>query len=99
MSRIVRSAGVFVGHLLQLLGHHVGGLALDPGEDQKQVLLKFRQPFRRERHAVHHDLVFRAELDQVETAKGGKDLVLAADVVLEDVPLDVNGLVGQFAAD
>src|ERR1035437_3483353 len=29
-----------VGHFAQLLGGDVGGLALDPGKDQKEVLLK-----------------------------------------------------------
>src|ERR1039458_4821616 len=85
-----------VGHFTQLLGGDVGGLALDAGEDEKEVLLEFSQPFRQERHPFYFDLGFRAELDEVKTAKGGKDLVLAADIFPQDMSLEVNGLAGQL---
>jgi len=80
----------------QLLSDYVGGLAGNPRENEEQMLLEFNESLLAQRNAIDHDVRFRPKLNQVETTESSRDLVLAADVVSENMPFDVNCFAGQF---
>ena len=83
-------------HLFQLLAATSDALRLIPVKTRKEQTLKLGQPLRPERNTLNADVVFSAEFDQVKSAKRRHYLVLTADMLLENVALDMNGFIGQL---
>ena len=54
------------------------------------------QAVRRGNHRGDVETAVLAELDAVQPAEGGRNLVLGADIFLNDLLLDMNGLAGQL---
>src|SRR5580698_10498962 len=78
------------------MSHDVRSLASDASKNQKQVRLKFCKPLWRYRHALNHDVFLSMEFDKIEAAKRRKHLVLAANIVLQNVALHMNGFVSKL---
>src|SRR5438552_7449910 len=58
--------------------------------------LQFSETLRRQCHAVHHKILLGAKLNQIKSAKCREDLVLAADLIIHQMPLDMDGLARQL---
>ena len=82
--------------VLDLLAGDLGRDAGEAGEEQHQMQFQGLAPGRRQDHRGHGEAAVRAELDQVGPAIGGPDLVLAADVLADDLLLDPDRLLAQI---
>jgi hypothetical protein len=74
----------------------VGGAALDAGMEQEEMVFDEADAVRGEGDGVDNDVLTGAELDELEAADGGEDLVLAADGFAEDVLFEMDRLDGEF---
>src|SRR5882757_7666414 len=66
------------------------------GEAKHQAGLQFDHPLPGKNDRGNVEGVVLQELDAVEYAEGGRDLVLGTHIFTDDVLLDVNGAAGQL---
>ena len=82
--------------LVVLLVEDVGGGARVAGEEQQQVVFEVVERLGGDLERPRLHLVVREELEAGDAAERGDVLVLLADRLLEQVDLDVAGLLGQL---
>ena len=85
-----------VGDRGDLLLCHVGSRARNAGIDQQQIVLELALAERRDRHGPYFEAAVPVDLDEIEPAERGGDLILNADILAEQVLLEMNGLLSEL---
>ncbi len=108
-SRILEDLDGFIHHLfhalqlgfptLKVRDLGLGDFGRNSGKSRKaqhQMRLKLMQPIFGQDDGRHLEGIVPLEVDSVESTECGRDLILRADIFLDDLLLHMDGLGGQF---
>src|SRR3989338_6316302 len=82
--------------IANLIRRHFGGVAGKSGKEKHEVLLKKFKPIPVNDHGLDMDISVRGKADPIEPAAGCRNLILAADMFLQDMALKVDGFRRQL---